>query len=205
MNTLYSKLLLLTTLLLASPITAQSENPRDNRPATFQGPSSNNINILGASAYLAGKHRNGFSLNFSRFEYNPKKNSFMDFTLGYEQVSMSTRVDGQLHTYKMRLGQLGFHVYPRIYRDLFLKFGFLFNGGVDTHDYSLKIQTLMQNKHVKKSNSEFVFGGNASQGLTYIPTKEEGITISLSFYQRIATLNNNSFDLGALLSIGVRF
>ena len=193
---------LLIVLLLASPVIAQSNNKGLSRARAIKDQTPYFINTIGASAYL-GKHRSGFGLNYSGFEYNPKKSGFIDFTIGYEQLVKTKRVDGKPTYFKMKSGQFGFNVYPRLYKDLFLKFGLFINGGIDTREYSVSFPTLQQKLKVK--NSFFVFGGSASQGITYIPTKNTGISLSLSFYQRASIVGYDLFDLGALLSVGICF
>lgn len=196
----------LLILLLTEMLSAQTNDVSDTATDDSVNPKYNSphfINIIGGSR-LFGKHRKGYGFNYSGFKYDSSKNVFIDVTFGYDQVSAETNVENNSRSYKLHSGYTGFHVYPRIYDELFLKLGLLFHVGEEVQKYDLEIPPLISNE-IEMEDKYFTLGVTTSQGVTYIPTTSAGLAFSLSFYQRVHSLEDYKYDIGAILNIGIRF
>lgn len=161
------------------------------------------VSMIGPNV-LIGMNRFGFGINYTGFQFDPKKKVFTGVSFGYEQLATPIRLQNELGRRSSRSGQFGIQVFPRISKHFFVKLGLLFQAGREHYKYVTP--TWGFNKYgLEMVDKTWVVGIAPSQGITFIPTTSAGVSLTLSFYQRFTNSEYYRYDIGGMLSLAIRF
>lgn len=163
------------------------------------------INLLTAQGF-AGLNSNGLGLNYTGFNYKPTGRFFAGFSLGFESANFKA-TDEKLKI-RMNTGQLGLRLMGKISKQFYVNIGIMALIGKEKVERTIPIQTgpiFPVTKPFNQQEENTVLGFAPSQGIFFVPSEKMGFTVGLSIYQRLFNSDYYRYDIGGMLSIGLKF
>lgn len=155
---------------------------------------------------LIGKNIRGLGANYTGFSYKPTGRFFTGFSLGYESANFAT-TDKNLNI-RISSGQLGLRFMGKLSQQFYVNIGIMGLFGKEKIERTIKLPSggfAPSPAPFTQIEKNTVLGFAPSQGIFFVPKENAGITIGLSFYQRLFNSEYYSYDIGGMLSIGLKF
>jgi hypothetical protein len=152
---------------------------------------ANNIN---------GKYLKGFGVNYSNFQYSPYDRLGLGIYLGYENSELK---ESDLNI-KMNSAQLGLRIMGRVVPRLYISGIIGVQLGQEQIQQTVSIPNFNTGTSTQVTNTskELFIGLASSEGIFFVPKKNEVITFGLSCYQRRFNSDRFNFEVGWMLSLG---
>jgi hypothetical protein len=150
-----------------------------------------------------GKYLKGFGVNYSNFQYSPYERVGLGLFLGYENTELK---ESELKI-KMNSAQLGLRIMGRVIPRLYISGIVGVQLGQEQIQQTISIPNFNTGTSTTKTHTskELFIGLASSEGIFFVPKKNEVITFGLSCYQRRFNSDRFKFEVGWMASLGFSF
>lgn len=162
------------------------------------------INLLTVQG-LVGKHLRGWGVNYTGFSYKPTGSFFTGFSLGYESATFAT-TDENLNI-RINSAQLGLRFMGKLSQQFYVNIGIMALFGKEKIERTINLPSggfVPSSSPISQIEKNTVLGFAPSQGIFFVPKEKAGVTVGLSFYQRLFNSEYYRYDIGGMLSVGLK-